>query len=453
MTFAPLTVTLREPAHVPVDLASGLAYLVCAIVVGLLTRRRPAYGVAALLVLAPFDLARYVGPTTMTLLKAGLVGLLAALVLRGPDIAALRTAPVRAMLAAFALLLAAIALSLLHAGDRGAVLREGLKWVEYAVLFVGAAVAYATDPDERPFWRALELVVTLVALSALAEYALGAHSGMYIGGRLGGAYVPRIAGFLEGPNQLAGFFDVTIPVLVARALVHRDRTLVAVIALAAITDLGTLSRAGFCGAVIGVIVTVVMLRPGRAVALVGAGAAVIALAGVALALRAGVPAGYFSLATQTQSSDHLGNRAELWQAAIALWRASPIVGVGAGNYELDLAQAGLVGVRTHANSLYLQSLAEGGIVGLAATLATLAITVLTLLRSAVRRPLVVGALGATSALAVHQIADYLVFFPKVGSVYWLVLGVAIAELAARRLLEDRRAAAFAGAAYAGVAAR
>ncbi len=443
MNFAPLTVTLRTPAHVPVDLASGLAYLACAVIVALLTRRRPAYGVAALLVLAPFDLARYIGPTTMTLLKAGLVGLLAALILRGPDIAALRTAPVRAMLAAFALLLTAMGLSLLHAGDRGAVLREGLKWVEYAVLFVGAAVAFATDPDERPFWRALELVVALVALSALAEYAVGAHSGMYIGGTLGGAYIPRIAGVLEGPNQLAGFFDVAIPVLVARALVHRDRVLVGVIALAALADLGTLSRAGFCGVVLGIVVAVMMLRPGRAVALVGGGAAVIALAGVALALRAGVPHGYFSLASQTQSSDHLGNRAELWSAAVALWRRSPLVGVGAGNYELDLAQVGLVGVRTHANSLYLQSLAEGGIVGLAATLAALAITVLTLLRSAVRRPLVVGALGATAALAVHQIADYLVFFPKVGSVYWLVLGVAVAELAARRLLEDRRAAAYA----------
>jgi hypothetical protein len=65
---------------------------------------------------------------------------------------------------------------------------------------------------------------------------------------------------------------------------------------------------------------------------------------------------------------------------------------------------------------------------------------LTLARSGVRRPLIVGALGATLALATHQVFDDMFFFPKVASVYWLVVGIAIAEIAARRLFEDRRAA-------------
>jgi O-antigen ligase len=159
---------------------------------------------------------------------------------------------------------------------------------------------------------------------------------------------------------------------------------------------------------------------------------------VVIALRAGVQPGYFTLDQATQA-DHLGNRSQLWHAAIVLWRSSPLVGVGAGNYELDLAQAGLVGVRTHANSIYLQSLAEGGLVGLATTLALFASIIVTLARSAVRRPLVVGALGATVALASHQILDDLFFFPKVAAEFWLIAGVAVAEIAARRLFEQRAA--------------
>jgi O-antigen ligase len=436
----PWTVSLRVESHVPVDAVSALVYLACAVAVALLTARRPALGVAALLVLAPFDLARYVGPTTLTTLKAGLVGMLFGLVVFSrPEVAALRTLPVRAMLLAFGTTLLAIALSATHAQHLGAVVREGFKDGEYLLLFLGAVAAYATDPDDRPFWRTLEVAVVLVCLSALAEYVIGAHSGIVVHGRS----VPRIAGALEGPNQLAGYLDVALPVLVARALVHRDRTLVLVVALAAVTDVLTISRAGIVGAALGVIVVLLVLRPfsGHAWRFAGAATLLVAL-GIAVALRAGVPAGYFSLDQATSSSDHLANRGQLFRAAVALWRTSPAVGVGAGNYELDLDEVGLHGVRTHANSIYLQSLAEGGIVGLGATIALFAVTIVTLARSGVRRPLIVGALGATVALASHQVLDDLFFFPKVASAYWLVVGVAIAEVAARRLFERRRAASY-----------
>jgi len=62
--FHPWTVTLRHETHAPVDVPSALVYLACAVGVALLTRKRPALGVASLLVLAPFDLARYVGVFT-----------------------------------------------------------------------------------------------------------------------------------------------------------------------------------------------------------------------------------------------------------------------------------------------------------------------------------------------------------------------------------------------------
>lgn len=441
MSVHPWTVTLRHETHVPVDVPSALIYAACAILVVVLTRRRPALGVAALLVLAPFDVARYVGPTTITTLKAGLIGLLAALAFSRPDLAAFRTVPVRAMLLAFAATLLAIALSAIHAGSLGAVVREGFKDGEYVVLFLGAVIAFATDPDDRPFWRTLEIAVVLVCLSALAEYVVGAHSGILLGGRS----FPRIAGALEGPNQLAGYLDVAIPVLVARALVHRDRVLGATIALAAVTDVLTFSRSGIVGALLGVGAVLLVLRPpGRVGLRFGAVVAVVGVLGIALALRAGVPAGYFSLDQSPQVADHLANRSQLYRAAIALWRTSPVTGVGAGNYELDLPQVGLTGIRTHANSIYLQSLAEGGIVGLLATTALFVVAIVTLARSAVRRPLVVGALGATVALASHQVFDDLFFFPKVASAYWLVMGVAVAEIAARRLFEQRRAASAAG---------
>ena len=48
--------------------------------------------------------------------------------------------------------------------------------------------------------------------------------------------------------------------------------------------------------------------------------------------------------------------------------------------------------------------------------------------AASRRPLIVGALGASVGLALHQVFDYLVFFPKIGLFWWLILAIGVAEV-------------------------
>ncbi len=440
LPFHPWTITLRTEQHVPLDAVSVALYIATAIIVGVLTYRRPALGIAALVLVAPFSLARYIGPTTITLLKAGLLGLFVALALRRPGVRAFGTAPVYAVLATFGVLELAIGLSAIHAQYHAPVLREALKVAEYAALFTGAVIAYAGDPDDRPFWRALETVVVLVCGSALVQYVSGASSGIFIGHH----GVPRIAGALEGPNQLAGWLEIAIPVVFARNLLHRDGVLVAILIVAAITEVLTFSRAGIVATMFACALVLVVMRTPRAVGMRFAIATIVMTAVVGLAaVRAGLPPRYFSLDQVPQQADHLGNRAELWHAAIALWQSSPLVGVGAGNYEFVLARVGLFGVRTHANSIYLQSLAEGGIVMLGATLASFITVLVMLARSAVRRPIVVGMLAATAAVALHQIFDDLFFFPKVGSMYWLTLGVAVAEMSAQALFERRRARAFA----------
>ena len=46
----------------------------------------------------------------------------------------------------------------------------------------------------------------------------------------------------------------------------------------------------------------------------------------------------------------------------------------------------------------------------------------------VRRLIVVAALAASLALALHQTVDYLVFYTKVGDAWWLLLGIGAAAL-------------------------
>jgi O-antigen ligase len=129
----------------------------------------------------------------------------------------------------------------------------------------------------------------------------------------------------------------------------------------------------------------------------------------------------------------VGNRSELYRAALRMFLRHPLAGVGAGNYELSLADYGVPGVRTHANSWYLQSLAEGGIVLFLATLGIVAATLSTFGRALrMGSPWVLAAFAAALAMSLHQIIDYLVFYPKVGGPLWLLFGIGAAAIATQR---------------------
>jgi O-antigen ligase len=412
------------PPHYPLDVLSAVAFVAVTVGVAMLALRRPANGVAALIACTPFAYAHYLGGTSITVLKAALAGFIAALVWKRCNTAALSDPRVIRLFAALAIIGAAIGLSAFGAEHRDAVAREFAKWVEYALLFATVVVAFANDPDDRPIWSAIVLTTAAVSLLGIAQEFIGAPAGVFVHGH----GVPRIAGPLEGPNQFSAWLGIAIPILLARMLVHRDGRIVAVVVLAVVADALTLSRSGLLATAAGCAVVVFASRTPRLVRWRLAGGA-IALAAILVVLGAsiGLEARFFSLAEVPQP-DHLGTRAELWRAAIDLWRSSPIVGIGAGNYEFALAKVGLPDVRTHANSIYLQALAETGIIGLGATLYLIYVSIQTFIQSASRRPLIIGALAASVVLALHQIFDYLVFFPKIGSFWWIVLAIGSVEL-------------------------
>ena len=181
----------------------------------------------------------------------------------------------------------------------------------------------------------------------------------------------------RGPNQLAGYFDLAIPLLLARALAGGDRSASPALTLAALADVLTLSRSGVLAALVGCVAVLAIagrLRLRAATLLPAAGAIVLA---VGLLATFGLLPRFLSV-EEVGRENGLATRGELWRAAIALWVQHPLLGVGAGNYELELPSVGLIGVRTHANSAYLQALAEGGIPLFLATVWTAVAAVRTL---------------------------------------------------------------------------
>jgi O-antigen ligase len=406
----------------PLDVLSALAFAAAAIVGAIVTFRRPAWGIALLLFVDPFAFYHSIGRTTVTLPKAVLAGIVVALLVKRIPLRALWAPQARPLTIGALALVAANALSAIPATYIDVVARETLKSLEYAIVFGCCVVATVADPDLRPFRFALLGVVALVSLEALAQEFIGAPSAASVGGHV----VQRIAGPLEGPNQLAGYLGLAVPVLFALALLAKDRVALGVGALASVCLVLTLSRAGIASTVASVGLILVVSR-GANVRL--ALAAVIGTCAVALGglTAVGGLTRVFSV-QEVSSPDGLATRSELWAAALALWKRSPLLGVGAGNYELDLPSTGLEGVRTHANSLYLQALAEGGVPLLAATLWTLYASIATFAKAGLRDPLLLGIMAASLGFALHEVFDLLIFFPKIGTFWWILLGVGVGRI-------------------------
>lgn len=420
------------PPHPPLDVLSAAIFALVAAAVLFVTIRRPANGIAALIVTVPFAYAHYAGGTSITIPKAAFAGFVLALLWHRPSLRELRDPRIRPFLLALAAMIGPMVLSFAFAQHRDAVAREVAKWIEYAVVFVGVCVAFSNDPDDRPIWGALVVTTGLVSVLAIAQEFIGATSGLFFYGQA----IPRISGPLEGPNQLAAWLGLALPVLLARMLVHRSAPLVTVTALAAIAETLTLSKSGVVAALVACGLVVLLSRPSRVVRWrFAAGALALGSILIVLGAAVGFEARFFSLKEVAQP-DHLATHPVLWKAALDLWRTSPLVGVGAGNYELDLAQVGLPDVHTHANSLYLQALAETGLAGFLAALYLVYASIATFARVISRRPLIIGALAASVGLALHQVFDYLVFYPKVGDFWWIILAIGAVELINSR--EDAR---------------
>ncbi len=418
------------PRHL--DVPSFGVYLVVLIAVTMMTRYRPSYGLFAMICADPFDFSRHLSLTTITIPKVVLLGVLAGLLTRRRSLRVLRDRPIRDIAAACAAILIATALTAIPGLYIDAVARETLKALEYLALFSVAALAYTADPDENLAWIAIALGVSVTSLLAFGQEFANAPSSAYVAARV----IPRIAGPLEGPNQLAGYLDVGFAMLLARFAVRRTWATGGALVIGALADVLTLSRAGALGICFGAVAVIARVADRRTRVVVVTGFVGALAVAVGLLARLGALGRTFSI-DDVDYHTGLGTRADLWSAAGHFFLTHPVLGIGAGNFELMLPSIGLLGVRTHANSLYLQSLAEGGLVLFAATIVAMVTAVRTLYLSRGYDSFAIGAGAATIALAIHQTLDDLTFFPKVGGFWWICLAIAAASVATRKTASER----------------
>ena len=404
-----------------IDALSLGVYAALAGVIVLAARLRPSNAIVAVIATAPFDFSHTVGATTITFDKVAILAAIVGLCLRRPGVAI-----PRALALSIVAVVVATFVTIVVAEYRGPVIRETFKWIEYLLVFALAATAWRLDPDEDRLRLATILTVVAVAVLALVQLQIGSPSVIAIAGSV----FPRIAGPIEGPNQLAAYLGIALPFFTIWAIERVSWMTLLAIAVTTATLVLTLSRAGVLFAAVEVAVVFALSpRGARATIAIAYASGIAGAAGFLLSWNPEILARFLWFG-ETGDAGGVGKRSILWRAAYTLWEQHPVLGVGAGNFELLLPRIGDVGIRTHANSWYLQSLAEGGLPLLLATCALVWTSIGTFIR-ALRKPLCLAAFAASIAFALHGFVDYLVFYPKVAIMWFALLGVAAEEAVPR----------------------
>lgn len=336
--------------------------------------------------------------------------------------------------------------------------KETLKWLQFALIALAAAHALTTTRQRMVVMGAVLVAASLQGAIGWYQFVTGAGpEAFFLGGLL------RAFGTFGQPNPFAGYLALVLPLVVSLALGQpgpwRPLTLTPAVGLtvAAVLIGGgvvlSLSRGGWLAAAAGV---GAVLFPHSHRLRIGLLVAMPMLTGLLLTgaldvlpeqivSRFEIVSRYLSLfdarlVAPTSENYSIVERMAVWQAAAAMWADHPLLGVGAGNFDVAYIDYGLRGWPTppgHAHNIYLTLLAEAGIIG-ASVHAIMLAGLFGMVARGLRRfrqegapadgyPLALGALGMLVALCVHNLLDNL-YVHYIPAHLGLMLGTAAAPL-------------------------
>ena len=280
-----------------------------------------------------------------------------------------------------------VALSALWSGAPGVSVLQAERSLAYAVLALAALVL--TDRAGVP-WL---LAGTLAGIAAVSAYSLGEY--LFARAPLDpfeGDLLHRPLGYA---NALGIYAAIGILLTGGLALWSRRVLVLAPLAVLLPTLALTSSRGAWLALAAGTAVLVLLARPSAAVVAAAGALAVLSLA--AILVVSGGPGSLGRLAGE--------NRADYWRVAWEQYRDDPLLGGGAGTFGEHYLRRGTAGFTRTAHSLYVQSLAELGPVGLALVVCALALP-FARLRGARGDPLVAAATAPYAAYVLHTGVDW-----------------------------------------------
>lgn len=288
----------------------------------------------------------------------------------------------------------------------------------------------------RPVLAAVLVVGFAVSVHSIWQYLTGdlTEVGSFLTSE--GELEERIASVFSHPNQLGGFLAVVVAAAFGLTRVFESRAaqsgslVVGITALVALSF--TLSRGALIAVLALVLVYAGLRRAWPIVAVILAGLVFFApsvledrLSGIGDA-----------------DGPEVATRLDLWEAGLETFAANPLTGVGLDGYgaayvELERTGETYLGlgspfaVPETAHNLYINTLAEQGLLGLAgllALLAGIAVLCVSMARSGSQRTRAAGVMlaGVLVVVLVHNMFDLTLFDPKTSVLVWTLIGVGAA---------------------------
>lgn len=335
------------------------------------------------------------------------------------------------MLDGFALAYLLLGLAaLLISPNRAPAMTEFRTLIIEPILFYALIRVYAKREQLLVLVQALLVGAVVVCIIGLANFITGTH---LITAEEGAR---RLASVYGSPNNVALLLVRCLPFALALAVFHRGRWRFAYAAasgLFLVTLVLTQSTGGLLLGLPAGLITVLLLTRGRQALLpmLGIGAALLVFVGVA----AQVSPRFASVFDFTDGTNFI--RLRLWESSLAMIEDFPITGVGLDQF-LERYRGTYVkpdaiwdSQLNHPHNFILDVWLRLGIGG-AIWLAFLAIAIGALSRRLLRmtlapieRTLVIGALGALSALVAHGMVDNSLFVVDLALIFWLIVALLV----------------------------
>lgn len=332
--------------------------------------------------------------------------------------------------------------------------RELMRLVSYVCLYYVITDWCQTEDDTRVLLKILMSSTIAVAIFGLWQALTGGYTALYdvlypVQDEI--AQIPawegRITSFLEHYNGLAGYINLVLPFCLAFATGGTDPILRTLsrwcLAFASIALLLTQSRGGLLAFVAILLVHVYLSARDRKTRIRR-----VALALMVCLLAAAV-AGFFFQRLGEIDDFTAVSRLAIWGGAFTVFARSPLLGTGFGN--LRGLMGGLLnlpdGWTGDAHNLYLELLAETGLIGFLMFGALIVFALRTALRQLRRtqndfnKIIALAAFAAICGVLVHGTVDYLFHTtPQVTALFFLVLGLLSSQASGHETPLSRQAA-------------